>query len=143
MACLQPHAPVAATCTCGIAASLLFPGTLVSAAVINSHVLLLVAPQVGPHFAPLKSGDGPLDFKEVQQRLDEGMGWLAGLYANTMNVSVHRIVRAELRHRLCLSFGVQHARSGSVVVQAMHLYSSLMSGHMPAGRPVCHHGESE
>ncbi|KAF6266382.1 pyruvate-formate lyase [Scenedesmus sp. NREL 46B-D3] len=42
--------------------------------------------QVGPHFPPLKSGDGPLDFKEVQQRLDEGMGWLAGLYANTMNV---------------------------------------------------------
>jgi pyruvate-formate lyase len=43
--------------------------------------------QVGPHFPPLKSGDGPLDFKEIQQRLDEGMGWLAGLYANTMNVS--------------------------------------------------------
>jgi hypothetical protein len=43
--------------------------------------------QVGPQFPPLKSGDGPLDFQEVQQRLDEGMGWLAALYANTMNVS--------------------------------------------------------
>lgn len=42
--------------------------------------------QVGPKFPPLKSGDGPLDFKEVQARMDEGMAWLANLYCNTMNV---------------------------------------------------------
>jgi formate C-acetyltransferase len=41
--------------------------------------------QVGPKFPTLKSGDGPLDYNEVKSRLDEGMGWLAHLYCNTMN----------------------------------------------------------
>jgi hypothetical protein len=55
---------------------------------------LLLCPlvQVGPKFPPLQSGDGPLDFKEVQQRLDDGMAWLAGLYANTMNVSIKQLL---------------------------------------------------
>eukprot|EP00878_Enallax_costatus_P002152 GHUV01002321.1.p1 GENE.GHUV01002321.1~~GHUV01002321.1.p1 ORF type:complete len:484 (+),score=155.35 GHUV01002321.1:1511-2962(+) len=41
--------------------------------------------QVGPKFPPLKSGDGPLDYQEVRDRLQEGMVWLAHLYCNTMN----------------------------------------------------------
>lgn len=41
--------------------------------------------QVGPKFPALKTGDGPLDYEEVKARLDEGMGWLAHLYCNTMN----------------------------------------------------------
>lgn len=41
--------------------------------------------QIGPKFPPLKSGDGPLDYNEMKQRLEEGMVWLAHLYCNTMN----------------------------------------------------------
>lgn len=42
--------------------------------------------QAGPAFPALKSGDGPLQYDEVVNRLDEGMAWLAKLYCNTMNV---------------------------------------------------------
>jgi formate C-acetyltransferase len=42
--------------------------------------------QVGPAFPPLRSGDGPLNFNEITDRLDEGMAWLAKLYCSTMNV---------------------------------------------------------
>lgn len=42
--------------------------------------------QVGPKFPPLSSGDGPLNYEEVVQRLDAGMDWIAQLYTNTMNV---------------------------------------------------------
>jgi hypothetical protein len=42
--------------------------------------------QVGPKFPPLTSGDGPLKYEEVVQRLDAAMDWIAGLYTNTMNV---------------------------------------------------------
>lgn len=42
--------------------------------------------QVAPAFPPLRSGDGPLNFNEVTDRLDEGMTWLAKLYCSTMNV---------------------------------------------------------
>ncbi|GBG00498.1 formate acetyltransferase [Raphidocelis subcapitata] len=42
--------------------------------------------QVGPKFPALSSGDGPLNYEEVVQRLDAGMDWIAGLYTNTMNV---------------------------------------------------------
>lgn len=42
--------------------------------------------QVGPAFPPLTSGDGPLKYDEIVNRLDEGMAWLAKLYCNTMNV---------------------------------------------------------
>jgi hypothetical protein len=41
---------------------------------------------VGPAFPPLASGEGPLSYEEMVGRLDEGMAWLAKLYANTMNV---------------------------------------------------------
>ena len=46
----------------------------------------LVTPQVGPKFPPLSSGDGPLSYEEVVQRLDAGLDWICTLYANTMNV---------------------------------------------------------
>jgi formate C-acetyltransferase len=42
--------------------------------------------QVGPAFPPLASGDGPLRYEEVVQRLDAGMDWIAALYTNTINV---------------------------------------------------------
>ncbi|KAI8466439.1 MAG: pyruvate-formate lyase [Monoraphidium minutum] len=45
--------------------------------------------QVGPKFPALSSGDGPLNYEEVVQRLDAGMDWIAGLYTNTMNVIHH------------------------------------------------------
>lgn len=42
--------------------------------------------QVGPAFPALSTGDGPLKYDEIVNRLDEGMAWLAKLYCNTMNV---------------------------------------------------------
>ncbi|KAG2493050.1 hypothetical protein HYH03_008713 [Edaphochlamys debaryana] len=42
--------------------------------------------QVGPKFAPVRTGDGPLDYEEVKAKLEQGMEWLATMYANTMNV---------------------------------------------------------
>ncbi|GIL85212.1 hypothetical protein Vretifemale_13792 [Volvox reticuliferus] len=42
--------------------------------------------QVGPKFAPVRNKDAPLDFEEVRAKLEDGMEWLASLYANTMNV---------------------------------------------------------
>uniref|UniRef100_A0A383VBB5 formate C-acetyltransferase n=1 Tax=Tetradesmus obliquus TaxID=3088 RepID=A0A383VBB5_TETOB len=65
--------------------------------------------QVGPKFPPLQSGDGPLDFKEVQQRLDEGMAWLAGLYANTMNV-IHYMHDKYNYERLQMALHDTHVR---------------------------------
>lgn len=42
--------------------------------------------QVAPEWRPIKTGDGPLDFDEVMDKLDFGMDWLAELYCNTMNI---------------------------------------------------------
>lgn len=42
--------------------------------------------QVGPQFAPLSTGDGPLDYHEVRAKFEEGLDWLSKLYTNTMNV---------------------------------------------------------
>jgi formate C-acetyltransferase len=43
--------------------------------------------QVGPAFAPVRTGAGPLDYDEVMAKVvGEGMDWLAELYCNTMNV---------------------------------------------------------
>ncbi|KAG2425304.1 hypothetical protein HXX76_013884 [Chlamydomonas incerta] len=42
--------------------------------------------QVGPAFAPIKDRRAPLNFEEVQAKLEAGMEWLAGLYCETMNV---------------------------------------------------------
>ncbi|PNH08689.1 Formate acetyltransferase [Tetrabaena socialis] len=42
--------------------------------------------QVGPKFASVRAKDAPLDFEEVRAKLEDGMEWLASLYANTMNV---------------------------------------------------------
>ena len=41
--------------------------------------------QVSPMFAPI-SGDGPLDYNEVIAKYEQMMGWLAGLYVNTLNL---------------------------------------------------------
>ncbi|MGN1077587.1 MAG: formate C-acetyltransferase [Candidatus Gallimonas sp.] len=41
--------------------------------------------QVAPEFAPV-SGEGPLDYGEVVKKYEQMMGWLAGLYVNTLNV---------------------------------------------------------
>ena len=41
--------------------------------------------QVSPRFMPVL-GDGPLDFDDVMQKLEQMMDWLAGLYVNTLNV---------------------------------------------------------
>jgi hypothetical protein len=43
-------------------------------------------PKVGPAFPGLSTGEGPLNYEEVVQRLDAGMDWIASLYTNTMNV---------------------------------------------------------
>lgn len=60
-------------------------GVLFGLVFVHCSVLLLAVAQVGPKFPALRSGDGPLDYNEVKSRLDEGMGWLAHLYCNTMN----------------------------------------------------------
>ena len=41
--------------------------------------------QVSPMFAPV-TGDGPLNYEEVVQKYEQMMGWLAGLYVNTLNL---------------------------------------------------------
>ena len=42
---------------------------------------------VGPRFAPVRTGAGPLDYDEVMGKLvGEGLDWLVALYCNTMNV---------------------------------------------------------
>ena len=46
----------------------------------------LTGVQIAPEWSPLKSGNGPLDFDEVMNKLDVGMNWLSDLYCNTMNV---------------------------------------------------------
>ncbi|KXZ55137.1 hypothetical protein GPECTOR_3g288 [Gonium pectorale] len=42
--------------------------------------------QVGPKFAPVRNKDAPLDYEEVEAKLEDGMEWLASLYTNTMNI---------------------------------------------------------
>ena len=42
--------------------------------------------QVGPKFPAVRNKDAPLDFEEVRAKVDDGMEWLAALYANTMNI---------------------------------------------------------
>jgi formate C-acetyltransferase len=54
--------------------------------VLNGGRDEITGDQVGPAFPPLASGDGPLRYEEVLQRLDAGMDWIAALYTNTMNV---------------------------------------------------------
>lgn len=41
--------------------------------------------QVSPMYAPVL-GDGALDYKEVKQKYEQMMDWLAGLYVNTLNL---------------------------------------------------------
>eukprot|EP00198_Chlamydomonas_reinhardtii_P000384 XP_001689719.1 pyruvate-formate lyase [Chlamydomonas reinhardtii] len=42
--------------------------------------------QVGPKFAPVRSPTAPLDYEEVKAKIEDGMEWLASMYANTMNI---------------------------------------------------------
>ncbi len=41
--------------------------------------------QVSPEFAPVL-GDGKLDFEEVKGKYEQMLGWLAGVYVNTLNL---------------------------------------------------------
>ncbi|MCM3724195.1 formate C-acetyltransferase [Neobacillus cucumis] len=51
---------------------------------INGGVDEKLKIQVGPQYLPITSD--VLDYKEVMQRFDQMMEWLAGLYINTLNV---------------------------------------------------------
>ena len=51
---------------------------------INGGVDEKLKIQVGPQYQPIKSE--VLDFKEVMQRYDQMLEWLAGLYINTLNI---------------------------------------------------------
>ena len=51
---------------------------------INGGVDEKLKIQVGPQYRPITSD--VLDYKEVMQRFDQMMEWLAGLYINTLNV---------------------------------------------------------
>jgi formate C-acetyltransferase len=51
---------------------------------INGGVDEKLKIQVGPQYQPIKSE--VLDFKEVMQRFDQMLEWLAGLYINTLNI---------------------------------------------------------
>ncbi|MGG3470062.1 formate C-acetyltransferase [Neobacillus pocheonensis] len=51
---------------------------------INGGVDEKLKIQVGPQYQPITSD--VLDYKEVMQRFDQMMEWLAGLYINTLNV---------------------------------------------------------
>ncbi len=42
--------------------------------------------QVSPKFSPVTTGNAPLDFKEVKEKYEQMMTWLAGLYVNVLNV---------------------------------------------------------
>ncbi|MDF2534621.1 MAG: pyruvate formate-lyase [Bacillales bacterium] len=51
---------------------------------INGGVDEKLKIQVGPQYQPIKSE--VLDYKEVMQRFDQMLEWLAGLYINTLNI---------------------------------------------------------
>lgn len=81
--------------------------------------------QVGPKFAPVRSPTAPLDYEEVKAKIEDGMEWLASMYA----VSAAALVRKLLFAAVLIPGRRAPARLSALVVLVGMLGSHRIAWH--------------